>query len=308
MSIMNRTYMNRFTRLLLPALLILPLFALLTGCEDQPPGNYVPQYVVEGFLVVDHPFEGISLRLSQSVTDTFRPKSGVVTDADVRITGGGATYLLEYKTPGPDSAGYYRLADTTVKVAPNTLYALEIRTRDGKVLTAQTLTPGRIAWTKPPRDTVAIPAKTDPAFLQPPDSFDLAWTEVPGTQEFLISVRSLDTLNYGKYLPSPVERANRRITSSFDNQDPRYNDQSRWGFLIGLRTPIVWSAFKWYGKQDVTIWAADPAMVNWFKMTYWTGNAQYDPLLANVKGEGGLGIFGSAAAATKDIFVLMPEG
>lgn len=291
--------MSRYT---IPALILLA--AILAGCEDEPPNAYTPQYVVEGYMIVDQPITGIRLTRSQSVTDTFRAKSGIVADADVRISDGSRTFLLEYRSPSPDSLGSYMLPDTSVKVAPNTLYTLEIRTTDGKVITAKTATPGRVTWAKAPKDTVSIPAKSDPTYLKPPDSLGLGWTDVAGVPEYLISVRALDTLEYGKYLPAPIEKANRRIDPELDDQFPRYNDLSRWGFLAGLSTPIVWSAFKWYGPQEVTIWAADDNMIKWFKMTYWAGNPQYDPLLGNVRGDG-IGVFASASVARKKMFVLM---
>lgn len=290
------------TRYTLPALLVIA--AVLTGCEDAPPNAYTPQYVVEGYMIVDQPIAGIRLTLSQSVTDTFRTKGGIVTDADVRISDGSQTFLLVYRSPSPDSLGSYMLPDTTVKVAPNTLYTLDIRTADGKVITAKTATPGRVVWTKAPKDTVSIPPKSDPTYLKPPDSLGLGWTDVAGVPEYLISVRALDTLEYGKYLPAPIEKANRRIDPELDDQFPRYNDLSRWGFLAGLSTPIVWSAFKWYGPQEVSIWAADDNMIKWFKMTYWAGNPQYDPLLGNVRGDG-IGVFASASVARKTMFVRM---
>jgi len=280
------------------------LLATIAGCEDAPPNVYTAEYVVEGYLVVDEPMGGIKVTLSQSVSDTFRSSNGFVDDADVRVIDGSITHLLEFRSTSPSGAGAYYLPDTSVKVQPNRLYRLEVRTRDGKLMTAQTATPGRISWTVPPKDTVSIPPKSDPAFLKPPDSLRLAWIDVAGTPEYLISVRALDTLEYGRYLPAPTEKKNRRVDPDLDKQFPRYNDISRWGFLAGLSTPIVWSAFKWYGPQEVAVWAADDNMIKWFKMTYWQGNPTYDPLLGNVKGDG-MGIFASSSVARKTVFLVM---
>lgn len=282
------------------------LVAVIGGCEDTPPNAYTAEYIVEGYLVVDEPIGGIRLTLSQSVADTFRAKNGIVSDADVRVIAGGRAFLLQYSSGSSDSVGSYTVADTSLKVEPNTLYTLEIRTKDGKVITAQTATPGRVSWVREPKDTVTIPPKSDPGFLKPPDSLRLSWTDVAGVPEYLISVRALDTLDYGRYLPSPIEKANRRVDPDLDDQFPRYNDLTRWGFLAGLSTPIVWSAFKWYGPQEVAIWAADDIMIKWFKMTYWQGNPQYDPLLGNVRGDG-IGVFASASVARKQMFVVMTD-
>jgi hypothetical protein len=276
----------------------------LSGCEDAPPNDYVPQYVVQGYLLVDHPIAGIVISRSQSVTDTFKVAKGVVPDATVKLIVGDRTFQLQYRASESGTGDYY-FPDTTVVVKPKTLYKLMITTIDGGTLTAQTLTPDRFEWTQAPRDTVKIPPKGDAAYLNPPDSLDLAWTNTAGVVEYLVEVHALDTAEYGKYLASPTNQKNERINPDLDEQDKlHYNDQSRWGFVAGTTTPIVWAAFKWFGPQKVNIYAADRNMVNWFKMTQWTGNAQFDPLLGNVLGNG-VGIFGSASVVSADDFVVM---
>jgi len=288
----------------LPLLSVFAAAVLLAACEDVPPDAYDPQYIVETVLIVDHPIEGVRISRSQSVTDTFRLRNGIVSDADVRIVVDGRTIPIVYR---PDSAlGSYAATDTALRVEPGKTYSLEIRTADGAFLTAQTLTPGRVEWTMSPKDTVTMPAKTDSNYLHPDDSLDLRWTEVAGVANYLIGVQALDTVGYGIYLNPPTSDTNRRTDPQLDDQiGPRRNDIVRWGFLAGTRTPIAWAVFQWFGRQRVTLYAADPAFVNWFKMVYFSGNPQYDPLLGNVRGEHGLGVFGSASVAVRDVFVKM---
>lgn len=295
------TASNMFLRrMLLGALCALGV--AMGGCEDTPPNEYVPQYVVETYLIVDQPMQGISLTRSQPLTDTFRVANGLVTDADVSLVADGRTYPLQYRAEGGQGGYFY--PDTSELVKPNTLYKLEIRTKDGGHITAQTLTPGRVEWTKAPLDTITIPEKGNPAYLKPPDSLDLAWTPVPGVNEYLIRVTALDTLDYGKYLTPPTPELNRRVNPDFDEFEPptRQAEKTRWGFVTSTKTPIVWAVFKWFGPQDVVLYAADAAFVRWFKMTQWTGNAQYDPLLGNVRGDG-IGVFGSASVTRKKVFM-----
>lgn len=284
------------------------LVAILGGCEDAPPNDYVPQYVVQAYLIVDQPIQGISLTRSQPLTDTFRMENGIITDADVRLTVDGNTLQLRHRGEGGPGGYYY--PDSAVLVKPNTLYKLEITTKDGSHITAQTLTPGVVEWKRAPLDTITIPPKNNSAYLNPPDSLDLSWTAVPGVDEYLISVTALDTLDYGKYLTPPTGTQNRRVNPDFDEfeEGRRHTELTRWGFVANDRTPIVWAVFKWFGPQEVTLYAADDAFVRWFKMTQWTGNAQYDPLLGNVRGDG-IGVFASASVAKKKIFMIMaPEG
>lgn len=282
--------------------LALVMAIVLAGCEDAPPNDYVPQYVVKGYLLVDEPIRNIQVTRSQPVTDTFRLERTVVADADVRLIADGRTLQLQYR-PAEGGPGDYYFPDTTEKVKPNTRYTLEVATKDGSNLTAQTLTPGRFEWIRPPIDRVIIPRKGDPAYLKPPDSLNLIWTGDANVPEYVISVRALDTLNYGKYLSPETSESNTRVNPDIDDFDAkRYNETTRWGFIAGTQTPIVWGAFKWYGPQEVMVYAADRNFINWFKMTQWSGNPQYDPILGNVTG--GVGIFASATAIRADHFLL----
>lgn len=284
---MNRTILS---------LLAFTLIALV-GCEDAPPTSYVPQYVLEAYLIVDEPVAGIHLTLSQPTTEIYSYPKSAVKDAQIDLINGDQRLHLQYR---PDSAvGEYYYPDTTVVIKPNTTYNVEVRTSDGSLLTGQTTTPGRIQWVKAPKDTIYYP-KSDT--VRPPDSLGLAWSAVPNVQEFLVSVRSLDTLNYGKYLAPPTNERNVRIDRANEDQAPDYNDVSRWGFLQGTTTPITWAVFKWYGLQEVSLYAPDQNFLNWFKMTVFGQNVQYDSRLGSVKG--GVGVFASASVARKRIFVI----
>ncbi len=294
---------SRLVRVAL-ALAVVAVGITATGCEDAPTNPYVPQYVVQGYLIVDHPIVDIQLSRSQPVTDTFKVAKGIVDDATVRITGNDHVYQLQFRKK-ENGHGEYYCPDSTALIQPNTLYTLEITTKDGSTITAQTRTPNRISWVAPPRDTVTLPDKTSAAYKDPPDSLDLSWT--PSTIEYLISVRATDTADYGRYLTPPTEQKNMRVNPDIDKFDLHDTDLSRWAFIAKTSTPIVWAIFKWYGEQTVDVYAADDNMIKWFKMTQWTGNPQYDPLLGNVRGDG-IGIFGSAAMISKRMFLMMRPG
>lgn len=276
--------------------------ASLGGCEDAPPNDYVPQYVVRGYLLVDAPIAGIEISRSQPVTDTFKVERGLVPDADVRIVADGRTFPLLYRATSGGLGEYY-YPDTTEHVQPGTRYTLEVTTRDGATLSAQTLTPRRFAWAKPPVSRVMIPKKSDPAYMKPPDSLSLTWTPDAGVEEYLVGVHALDTLKYGSYLSPETSEPNERVDPDLDELDElHYNETTRWGFVASTTTPIVWAVFKWYGPQQVSVYAGDRNLINWFKMTQWTGNPQYDPLLGNV--QGGVGVFASAAVIRAEYLLL----
>jgi hypothetical protein len=283
---------------------LMPAVALILGslglasCGDPSPTDFIPQYVVQGYLIVGEPIRNIIVSTSQSVTDSFKLAKGAVTDAEVTITVGGRELKLQYRPN--DGAGEYYYPDTTELVKPMTAYSLRVTLKDGAVLTGQTSTPGTIQWVQPPRDTVQYPSD-DSLNVVLPDSFRLRWSAADGVTEYPLSSRCLDTVEYGKYRNGETAEKNLRIEREFDKNDPHYADVTRWGFLQGTTTPISWAAFKWYGLHEIAVWAPDRNFLNWFKFTQFGQNQQYDPLMGSIKG--GVGVFGSASVIRKNVFV-----
>ncbi len=292
----NHNRKNRFWNLALFGLL--PL--LVAACEDPAPTDYIPQNVVTAYLIVDQPIRGIVVARSQAVADSFKYSNSVIRDADVRIIEGANTYRLQYRTDG-NNIGEYYLPDTTILVQPERSYRMEIALSDGGRITGQTVTPARVAWVKPPRALLQYPADT--ANLPSPDSLSFEWTAVPKTREYIISVSCVDSLEYGRYLTPATEEKNRR-TSSVINQNARrrYNETTRWAFVQTSKLPLVWFAYKWYGLHDLTVYAPDPNMVEWFKQTRFGPN-EFNALLSTVEGDG-IGVFGSASVVGQRQFLL----
>jgi hypothetical protein len=133
---------------------------------------------------------------------------------------------------------------------------------------------------------------------------DIEWTHGNNT-EYLIRVKVLDTLGYGKYLTPPTEETNERTNNAdaFEDTDaPTFYSFVRWGFVQTTRVPVVWTAFKWYGLNEVAIIAPDKAMLDWFKLTKFSGNPQFNETYMNVKN--GLGVFASGSIITDTTFML----
>lgn len=278
----------------------LSLVIILAACEDEPPNAYEPEPFIEGYMLVNEPIHGIRVFVSQPLDQAFSYTTGIVPDADVKVIGGGETYQLDYREV--DGVGEYYYPDTTVTTKEMTEYRLEVTLNDGTFLTGTTTTPKAITWTIEPKATLQYPADT--VNLPTPDSLEIAWT--PGNNsEWLIAVFSLDTLGYGKYLTPPTDEVNDRTNNlDFfeDPEIPQYYSNVRWGFLQSTRVPTVWTAFRWYGRNDVVVFAPDKAMLDWFKVTQFQGTAEYNEAFSNI--EGGLGVFGSASRIKKEVFLL----
>ncbi len=277
------------------------LLVVLSACEDPiPEDNYVPLYVTESFIYVDRPIEGLKVMVSQPVLDTFRYSNSIVRDADVTIFEGATPLRLEYRNDD-DNVGDYYYPDDSYLVKPQTEYRLEIRFPDGSVMNGRTTTPNRIEWRTAPREVLQYPLDT--INLDSPDSLDIKWTAEETVPAYLIAVRCNDTLEYGRYLDPATDELNRRIYRFWEEDAPRFDEITRWGFATTNSSPVVWFAFKWFGRHTVTIYAPEDNMFDWFRLTHRGSSPEYNFLLSNIEGDG-TGVFGSASLVESEVFMI----
>lgn len=288
----SKKHLNKIKSILILLVIGLGIYS----CEDSAPLDYIPQYFVEAYLVVGEPINNIKLMRTQPLADSFIYKNSFITDAEIFLKSENQLIQL---IPHPDIfQGYYN-PDTSVLVKPNTKYNIEIRLKDGKIITGETTTPGVIKWKRQlpqlifyPIDTLKLPAN---------DTLKLAWEQVQGTIVYFIRVKSLDTLEYGKYLFPPTDEKNRRIVRPWERgNSAEYNEITRWGFIPNTETPVVWNAIKWYGLNEVSILAPDYNFLRWFLQYQRKG--QIDPLLGSVNGA--IGVFGSYSEIRTTTFVV----
>lgn len=271
----------------------------LASCEDPVAFDYIPQYAVEAYLLVDEPITGVMITKSQPVADTFVYENSIVRDAKVQIIRDQKDTMTLQFYPS-ERGGEYRLPDTTILVQPSMRYDLLVTLPDGNRVTGTTNTPERIEWINPPKSVLQYPIDTMNLFA--PDSLSITWKQLPGIPEYLIAITCLDTIGYGQYLDPPTLDSNRKIFRFFrrNPDNPRLRNLTLYGFIQGTKAPVVWTAFRWYGRHKLTIFAPDPNFVKWFKAG-WGGN-QYDYRLASV--EGGLGVFASGSYVEQETFLL----
>jgi hypothetical protein len=289
---------------------ILTLFLIslaLTSCADAGFGDffgspsindYVEDYAVQGLLIVGDPIEDIRLMRSQRLLDSFSLEKAAVRDAQVRIFENGRAIDLTFD---PITFTYKAVPEARIK--PQTAYRLEINVRTTKneplTIRGTTTTPAQIAWTRLPKETYEYPKDT--TLLPSPDSLVIAWTSIAGVTDYIFSTLCLDTLEYGKYLTPLTTEKNRRIVRFFESQLPRYDEPVRAGIRAVTLTPVIWTAFKWFGKQEMRIYAPDANWANWFRQTNFGQNPRYNYRLGSI--ENGKGVFGSASLARAFTFV-----
>jgi len=279
------------------------VFGLLifhTGCEESPPNGYTPQPFVQGFLFVDQPIAGITVSVSQPLTQPFKASEGWISNASISISDGVNTFPLSYHVQG--GVGSYFYTDTTFLVQPETKYSLTVVLPDGTSMGGETTTPKRITWVTQPKPVIQYPQDTTK--LLAPDSIRIAWT--PGNNtEYVLRSLCLDTLGYGTYLSPPTQEINGRTNNIdfFEGPDvPMFYSIARWGFLQATTVNTVWTAFRWYGKHEVSILAPDDNFLSWFKATQFTRNGEYRSQFGSIRG--GAGVFGSASVVSGETFVL----
>lgn len=275
-------------------ILLIFLSLFIISCEDPVPTDYVEDFIVEGLLIVDDPIENITVMRSQPLTDIFNFDSAMVKDANVKIKGDDREFVLKYRTREDGGVGYY-FPDTAYKIKSGVNYKLEITLPNGNFITGNTFTPTRTAWRYLPGKMVQFPLDT--LNLSGRDS--ISWEKAPGFEFFMITIKCLDTLNYGKYLEPPTDEQNRRVYRPFGRQTGVIDPITIFP-IPATETPIVWNAFRFFGSHRITIYVPDFNFLRWFLQAQGKGEA--DPLLTSV--EGAIGYFGSASAIRYDFFLL----
>ncbi len=275
-------------------LISLSALILLNSCGDDIPTDYVEEVYVEGYMLVGEPIRNIVVAKTQPVTVKYNQENALYRDAQVVIKGDGREFPLKIESSGV--TGFYA-EDQDYLVKAKTEYTLEISTPDGKFITGFTTTPETIEWVSDMPKPLQFPKDS----LNPSNSDPIEWTKAEGVDYYLISVKALDTLEYGKYLDDvPDSELNRRIERPWTDDDGYFYDTSMWAFIANTKTSIVWAIFKWFGDQETTVFAPDSNYRKWFQQQ-WTGS-RYDENLSSIKG--GIGVFGSASLIRDTTFLI----
>lgn len=268
------------------------------SCEDEPPTIYLPKNYIEAFLLVGEPIEGLRILQTQPIEKEYSYENAAIKDAQVIIKVDGEIINLIYKNG--DNPGYADPNGHIVKAEK--LYEIEVIFADGTKAFGKTFTPKSFNWIKEPKDILQFPLDT----LKMPgiDSLRIEWEPASSIGFYFLSVKCLDTLNYGKYLNPQTDELNRRTFGLFNEHEPNYYENKSWIFMANTETPTVWASFKWFGPQLVEVYAPDFNFFRWFiQLMDFTGGSEYDPLLTSVEGNA-IGVFGSASVIRKESLLL----
>jgi hypothetical protein len=266
------------------------------GCEELPPTDYKEHSYLEAFLIVGEPIENIRVIGSQPIGAVYSLEDAIIRDAEITIMTEGETIDLAFRDG--ELPGYYDPQGHIVK--PQTKYEIEVNLPGGETISGKTFTPPEFDWIRPPKPYMHFPEDT--LKLPSVDSLIIEWEGYDKYPMYLLSVKCLDTLSYGKYLDPPTAEKNRRSWNIMRDQEGMYDEISFWTFMGNTQTYTVWTAFKWFGLHEVSIYRPDYNMLRWFMQYQNFEGDYYNEILSSVEGDG-IGCFGSASMVTDTSFL-----
>jgi hypothetical protein len=288
----------------------LSFVVLLAGCTSTNDIAFTPQIVVQGFLYANEPLDSIVVRQTESVFDTSHDKS--INDALVTIASenGIDTLHLGYK------GGEYIPKRPIIPRSRKT-YTLRVEW-NGQIATSTTTVPDSIRL-----DSVVAYGRrlsltnTDTLRYPNPNSIDslnqpgvhLYWTKSQNASGYGLEAVCTDTAKHSRftYKIDPITGdttvirydSGGRIDSKVRFEDTTAIGRYRF-FILSQDEFVSWLQFQFYGSNVVRALAIDKNFQDYILGLY-ISRSQFNNNTLHV--QGGLGIFGSAARASKRVFL-----
>lgn len=270
---------------------------VMSSCADPVPYDYTEEIYIEGFAIAEQPLTKVRVNRTLPVSESFAYGKAAIKDAVVMVKENGVDIPMTFVDD--TLGGFYEAIDTNFRVAYNSTYELTVVAL-GRTLRATATTLAPFKWVVPPKDTITYPGKEGET-----DNFDslkVYWEGQQGIPFYVIGIASVDTAGYGVYLNPPTNEPNERIQNEMHpDESPLRNETIRYGFAFVSNSPIVWRAFRWYGKQRIYVYAGDNAFREWYQMVGGGFRSQYDYRLSNISG--GLGVWAGASVIYGDLFL-----
>jgi hypothetical protein len=291
-------------------LLFMGLLSFFAGCTSTNDIAFTPQIVVQGFLYANEPLDSIVVRQTESVFDTARDKG--ISDAIVTVASEGLidTLRLRYR------AGEYV---PTHPIIPRSRKSYILRVEwKGQVATSTTTVPDSIHLDSAVacgrrlslvgNDTLYYPNAGNIDSLNQP-GIHLYWSKSANAAGYGLEALCLDTTKHSRftYKVDPITGdttlirydSGGRIDSKVTFEDTTSIGRYRF-FILSTDEFVSWLQFKFYGLNVVRALAIDKNFQDYILSLY-ISRSQYNNNTLHV--QGGLGIFGSAARASKRVFL-----
>ena len=264
------------------------LTLLLISCNAVNNTTYSPQIVIQGYLYANEPLDSIVVR--QTIPIGSSTGNDLITNAAVTLSTGDTTYTLHQDA----SANGRYVSDGTIIIQPGKTYLLRVAAL-GQVATSSTTVPLAIHLDSAKLDNKSLSLTNTDSITYPvlvdslgSPGIHLWWWASPGSAGYGLEALSLDTT----------------ADTILDAVSSDLGDSGAMGryrfFIQSTDEQIVWIQFTRFGLNVVRALALDVNYENYILALYLSGS-QFNNSTLNVTG--GLGIFGSAARASKMVYL-----
>jgi hypothetical protein len=255
-------------------------FLVFGSCNPDVDANFSTQLVVQGFLYANEPLDSIIVRRTLPI-DTRSPDDRV-DGASVILSVGDSSYQLIGVTGGK------YVSASPITIQPGKTYRLLVAW-NSDTARAETTVPLPIQIVSatlngsPLADTIVY----DTTRSSPP--IHLWWSTSQGCAGYGLEALSLDTTRSDT------------IVSLTDKSLPDSNAFGRYRFfIISTNEQIVWQQFRYFGPNVIRVLALDQNYQDYI-LGLSLSRSQFNNNTLHVSG--GLGVFGSAARASRLVFL-----
>lgn len=273
------------------SLLVLIIIAFTaSGCEESASSfSYDRQVVVTGLIEAGRNVDTLKLVYTGEVDKPFSPSAYAITNAVVRIIGTNVAFT-DSLVHDPANPGRYYSTDPTRIIQPTKSYRLEVRTADGKTITAYTTVPDTFSMlysSLKDKDTVRYDIRNDVNIF--------AWTPSRLHGTYLPTVWSTDVD------AATIPKSFRRDT--LDSPKP-----DKLGYRVGLPkeqtyTELPWIFLSYFGTTKIDVYAVDENYASFLNQFVAAQGGELREIRYNL--QGAIGVFGARTKAAGGITVYL---
>lgn len=295
---------------------VLLLGAGLLGCDTT---STVPdaQVVVEAYLQARSPFPSVRLSRTVGATEQFNPAETAVEGADVVVErlDADSTVTATVTYSERDSVAGLYVPDQAGRVQPQTTYRLRATTPDGTTLTSTTTVPAPVEIVETQNDTSVYQSANQPTFVvdapsRGPDRQNVFVFTTTSLLDFEntpdSTLRQFLTPFYAdSFDPDEDSLDALRLTSSGLLNEGNFERNADGTVTINL----PWLAVAFFGPNEVAVTVVDDNYYDFLRSQSVQQGGFAPGEIPNVieHVEGGTGLFGSYAQASRPVLIRPPN-
>jgi hypothetical protein len=285
---------------------------LLSACETATQNNYKQYYVVESYLVANRQLPEVRLSTTNPINNVYSFEDVAVANAEVqiRLLQKDNSTIDEVFTYSSDSAGIYH-ANLGHKVEPDRTYQLHISLNGGSdIITASTTVPESFEVISEVLDTIVYQSTERLEItLSKTSSFTNQSVFIFNTLAQQPIPKNLTPLYYDLYIQEEDSLEAEKRLAEFSITSSRLLNEANFSNntdgTVTIRYP--WIAVAFYGDNKLVASTVDNNIYDFIRSeSVQLGGSTLSPgeiQNAITRINGGIGIFGSMASDTIDVFI-----